>query len=438
MLVAVHEWGHFWMARRFGIKVIRFSIGFGRPFLRWYDKLGTEYVLSMIPLGGYVALYGEKETDIPESQRHQAFVYKPLVARMLVLAAGPFANFLFAIAAYWLMFTIGIASVAPVIGSVTPGSIANLAGLKPRDEIVSIEHKLTESWEGVSVALVGVLGTERTISLDTKSAGNPSVTSHILDLSSLVGQTKEGDLLKELGITPLDPYPPVVGDAMSGYPAANAGLRAGDLIVAIDGHPVSSRAEVTDKVQPSVGETLTFDVIRDNESKPQIFKIQPVAKRLEDGKTIGFIGIEYDTKVAIAPEMIRQQKYGPWLSLKQAAKRTFDYTVLTLSMLKKMVVGSVSVKHLSGPIAIAQYAGYSVSIGFEYFLGFLAVISISLGVLNLLPIPLLDGGHLLYCFYELITGKRVSEQAQSIGMVLGGILLLSVMVIAFYNDIARF
>lgn len=435
ILVTVHEYGHFWVARRCGIKVLRFSIGFGRPFLRWYDKLGTEYVISMIPLGGYVALYGERGTDIPESQRHLAFAYKPLTARMMVLAAGPLANLLFAVFAYWLMFIVGITSLAPVIGGVTQGSVAELAGLKPRDEIISFEHKPTHSWEAVSIALVSALGSEKTISLDTKRLGEATVANHTLDLSSLEHQTQQHDLLKELGIIPLDPYPPVIGKVISGYPAENSGLQAGDRIVAVNDHPVFSRGEVTEIVQPSIDNTLVLSVNRHNNLLK--LNVQPVAKRLDDGQVIGFIGIEYDQQVAIAPDLMRQQHYGPWVALKQATKRTYHYTLLTMQMLKKMVVGSISVNNLSGPIAIAQYAGQSVSFGIEYFLSFLAVISISLGVLNLLPIPLLDGGHLMYCIYELITGKRVSEHAQSVGMVIGGIILLSVMLLSFYNDIAR-
>lgn len=468
ILVAVHEWGHFFVARRFGIKVLRFSIGFGRPFFRWYDKLGTEYVLSVLPLGGYVALFGERDRDIPESQKHLAFCHKPVGVRILVLAAGPVINLVFAILLYWFVFMLGITSVAPIIGNITPGSIADLAHLKSHQEIVSVENRPTHSWEAVGMGIISALGSERILSIQTKQfpeqfsdgkAGkdnkdggkdankdertdvskdggkNGKLTNHTLDISSLDMNSKDVDILKEMGITRLDPYPPVIADVVPDYPAAKAGLQSGDTIVAVNGHKVTSRGEVTDRVQPSINEALTLEVERDHST--HIFHLQPVTKQLEDGKMVAFIGIEYNPNVNIPKTLQRVEKFGPWMALKQATNRTVEYTLLTLGILKKMIVGSVSVKHLSGPVAIAQYAGHSVSIGLEYYLGFLAVISISLGVLNLLPIPLLDGGHLMYCFYELLTGRRPSEHAEAIGIWIGGLILMFVFLVALYNDLGR-
>lgn len=450
VLVAIHEFGHFWVARRFGIKVLRFSIGFGRPFFRWYDKLGTEYVLSMLPLGGYVSLYGERDKEIPKEEQQWAFSHKPVFVRMLVLFAGPFANLLFAVFTYWLMFMIGISSVAPIIGNVNKGSIADLASLRPTQEIVSVENKPTHSWEAVSVALISALGSEKSISVQTKemktknhhhenmsdeNTSAPNISSHTLDLSSLDKQSNEEDLLKEIGITPLDPYPPVIASVLENYPAANAGLKPKDLITAVNGHPVLTRGQVTELIKPHPGKIFHLEILR-GQTKMNV-NVQSVGK-IDQDKNIGFIGIEFDRHVALPKEMQRLEKLGPFASLKQAVSRTTEYIILTFSMLKKMIMGVISVKHLSGPIAIAQYAGQSVTIGFEYFLNFLAVISISLGVLNLLPIPLLDGGHLLYCFYELITGRPLPEEVQIIGLWLGGLLLFSVMILALYNDLMRF
>lgn len=435
ILVFVHEWGHFWVARRFGIKVLRFSIGFGRPFLRWHDKLGTEYVLAMLPLGGYVSLFGERDTVIPESQKHMAFSYKPVGVRIMVLLAGPIANLLFAILAYWCMFMMGISSLAPVLGHVPQGSIAERAGLHTKQEIVSIENKPIRNWEEVSVALMSHLGNEHLLTIKTKEP-NGDLTTHTLELSSLPQTATDGDLLKEIGLEPLDPYPPIIKRVLPGSPADNAGLMAQDRIVSINGQAMSSRLDVNDFVQPKPGETLLIEVAR--QQSTMRLHVQPQSKTLPDGKVVGFLGIEYEMKTPMNKDLIRVEKYGPGGALVQAIKRTYDYTLLTLDILKKMVTGSVSAKHLSGPIAIAQFAGQSVSYGLEYFLSFLAVISISLGVLNLLPIPLLDGGHLVYCLFELVTGRPLSQQIQNVGYWLGGILLIAVMILAFYNDLMRF
>lgn len=443
ILVAFHEFGHFWVARRFGIKVIRFSIGFGKPFFRWHDKLGTEYVLSMLPFGGYVNLLGERDREIPKSERHMAFSHKSVGVRMLVLFAGPFANFIFAILAFWLMFMIGIASPSPIIGSVQKGSIAELAGLHPMERIVSVEHKPTNSWEGVALALISALGNERTITVETEETSKHSklgapgaIVTHTLDLSSLEKRGNEENLIKELGIVPLDAYPPVVKAVLDDYPAAKAGFQSGDHIVGINNHEVSTRGEVSEIIKSHSGKLLHLQILRDNRKID--LEITPVAKKSEEGKVEGFIGIEYDSAVSLPKDKQSLQQFGPFAAFKAANLRTAEYILFTLGVLKKMITGVISTKNLSGPISIAQYAGQSLSIGFVYFLSFLAVISISLGVLNLLPIPMLDGGQLLYCFYELIMGKPLPEEAQIYGLWLGGFILFSIMLLAIYNDIMRF
>lgn len=465
ILITVHEFGHFWVARRFGIKVNRFSIGFGKPFFRWYDKLGTEYALSTLPLGGYVALYGEREGAVPESMRPMSFSHKPVLVRIAVLLAGPLFNLIFAIFAYWLMFLIGISYLAPILGHVPEHSPAYAAGLRPNYEIVSIDNQPTLSWEAVSVQLISDLGESKQVLIEARSHStvhsnsNASANSNSNADSSLSSNSNSkansnstlktyhmdlhgldhgagSDFLKELGLNPFDPLPAVIGGFVPGYPAAESDLKKGDQIISIEGQKIRSRSEASDVIQQNLGKTLTLTVLR--EGKSVDVKITPIAKKSEDGKEIGFMGVIYSTNIDVPKEYMRTLRFGPIKALEEALKRTWNYTVLTLEMVKKMFQGTVSVKNLSGPITIAEYAGRSVSIGIEYFLSFLAVISINLGVLNLLPIPILDGGHIMFCVWELITGRRVSEQVQNVGLWIGGIIILFFTLFVFYNDLSRF
>lgn len=435
ILVTVHEFGHFFVARRFGVKVLRFSIGFGHPFFRWYDKSGTEYVLSTLPFGGYVALYGEKEAFVEPSLRHMAFCYKTVWARICILLAGPLFNLGFAVIAYWLMFMIGITSLAPILGTVPNKTPAEIAGLHARQEIISVEHKPVHSWEGVSVALISAVGENKSVNVEVKEFPNGKKTTHTVDISG-VEHGKEAEILKELGLHPLDPLPPIIGKVLPGYPAEHAGIKPGDLILAVDHHPVYSRTEASEVVQVNLNKTIAVTIKRGNEKRD--VQLQPVAKELDDGRVAGFMGVIYRTEMKPPPEYVRIQKYGPVDAFIEGSKRTWNYTILTFQMLKKMIVGTVSIKNISGPISIAQYAGQTVTIGIEYFLSFLAVVSISLGVLNLLPIPILDGGHVMYCLFELISGRRVSDAAQNVGIWIGGMIILAVTLVAIYNDLARF
>jgi regulator of sigma E protease len=445
ILVTVHELGHFLVARAFGIRVERFSIGFGRPLLRWHDKSGTEYMIASIPLGGYVSLFGEKSKPITGSERFEAFSYQSVWVRMAVLLAGPFANFLLAIVAFWLMFIIGISSMAPVLGQVPKGSLADSAGLHSHQEIVSIEGKPTHSWEAVTIALVDALGKEQTVTLQTQeftknsssvvvTDDNKSMATHTLDFTGLEKGGEHGDILKELGLIPFNPYPIILGKISAETPAAKAGLQSGDQVVAVNGSHLSSAKELRDYIQSHVGKTIHLEIRRAD--KVRTINVQPDSKTVDD-KEVGFIGVELVTEQTPPKEYLRTERFNVQHAFTHAVKHTWDYISLTFSLLKKMISGVVSVKHLSGPITIAHVAGKTVTIGFEYFLNFLAIISISLGVINLLPIPLLDGGHLFYCVCELITGRPVSEHVQYIGAWLGGALLLVVMLLAFYNDLVR-
>lgn len=477
ILVTVHEFGHFIVARAFGIRVDRFSIGFGRPLFRWYDKMGTEYVIAAIPLGGYVSLFGEKATEITGSERYEAFCYKSVWVRISVLLAGPLFNIILAVIAFWLMFIIGITSLAPILGHVPKGSIADLAGLHQHQEIVSIENKPTHNWEAVSVAMVSALGKDHTVTLTVKEMNdeeNKTMETHTLDLSSLEKSGEHGDVLKDLGLVPFDPFPAVIGKVLPDTPAFKSGLKPGDRIVAVNRQPVASRMDLSEIIQANIGKVLKFEVMREPQIQAQtqaqsqiqqnnnreskqalksnkinkadkksntenehlIIQIQPMAKQLE-GKEVGFIGVEFVSPQKPPKEYLRTERFGVIDGFVQALKHTWEYVILTFSLLKKMIVGIISVKHLSGPIAIANIAGHTVSIGFEYFLNFLAVISISLGVINLLPIPLLDGGHLMFCVWELVTGRAASPQVQLLGAWLGGAFLLIITFLAIYNDLVH-
>jgi len=434
ILIAVHEFGHFWVARRFGIKVLRFSIGFGRPLFRWYDKLGTEYVLAAIPLGGYVSLFGEQNQVIPPAERHLAFSYKPVWVRMLVLAAGAFFNFFFAIAAYWVLFILGVSLFVPILGNVPKDSIAGLAGLHSGQEIVSIEGHPTPSWEAVSMQLLAQLGEEKVISVTVRDGKDKPLITKNLDIAHWTeGNSESG--LEELGLVAQDPVPPIVGNITPDYPAFKGGLQTGDRILTINAQPVSSRSEVIHLIQSRPNQSMSLEVLRQN--KTVKLTLQPLARTSETGKTLGYIGAEFVPLREMPKDLFRVERFGPIDALSQSLDRTREQISLTLKVLKKMILGTMSVRHVSGPLTIAKYAGETASIGFKEFLNFLGVISVSLGVLNLLPIPILDGGHLLYCVYEIVTGRKLSQFAQMIGFWLGGLILVGFMILAFYNDLTQ-
>lgn len=436
VLITVHEFGHFWVARKLGVKVLRFSVGFGKPLWSRRGKDGTEYVIAAIPLGGYVKMLDEREAPVAPHELSFAFNRKPLGSRFAIVFAGPLFNFLLAILAYWAVFVIGVGGIKPIVGEVAPHSIAQKDGFQPGDVIVAVNGKQTATWEGVMFALLDKALDRQTVEVRVKDVGQREVT-RTLDLSTITGgDLDQGNLLSSIGIRPRRPLiPPVIGHLEVEGAAKRAGLAAGDRIIAADGQPIKDWEEWVKYVQPRAEKVIRLDIER--QGQRLVLELRPVAVAAKEG-TVGRIGAAVKIPEGELSEELRAVlRYSPGEAMMRAVEKTWDMSLLTLRMLAKMVTGVLSVSNLSGPISIAQYAGYSASAGLVSFLGFLAIVSISLGVLNLLPIPILDGGHLMYYLIEWIKGSPVSEEAQALGQRVGIAVLGTLMIFAFYNDLAR-
>jgi regulator of sigma E protease len=435
VLVAVHEYGHFWMARRMGIRVIRYSIGFGRPLWRRLDSKGTEFALSAIPLGGYVKLLDEREGPVADADLSMAYNRKPVWQRILVLLAGPFANFLFAVVAYWVVFVAGVPALKPVLGEVTPDSVAARSGLVAGDEIVAVGRHATAGREAVMLAILDRLMEGGTIDLAVRSEGG---ATHVVPLrieGSTLPLTEPGALLPGLGFEFWYPSVPArVGKILEGSPAERAGLKPDDMIVEVGGAPVADFAALVRVVQPAAGRTLDFTVER--AGGRVVVPVEVEAQR-EGGRLIGRIGVQPAAPAPVPEDMRTRERYDPLAAVGKAVGKTWDMSALTVRLLWNVVTGDVSAKNLSGPINIAEYAGFSARQGILAFLSFLSIVSVSLFVLNLLPIPILDGGQILYQLAELAKGRPLSERAQAVGQQIGIALLLVLMSFAFYNDLSR-
>jgi len=436
ILVAVHEFGHFWVARKLGIKVLRFSIGFGSPI--WCKVAGkdrVEYVIASIPLGGYVKLLDEREGPVPETDRARAFNRQPVSYRVAVLVAGPAFNFLFAILAYWLVFSLGVPGLRPVVGEVEPASYAADAGLRKDDEIIRVGEGTVQTWEHALLAVLDEMLDDGEIPLTVQDSTGAQ-RSLLIDVRGQESRlTEPGQLLTGIGIQQWRPViPAVIGEIVPGEAGDKAGLLAGDELMAVDGEPVEDWTHWAKLVADRPGQLVRLDVVRAGE---QLQLVVALGETESGGKTIGRVGAGPEIPAGLYEHMRAEQRFGPVAALGAGAQKTWDMSLLTLRMLWKMITGEVSIKNISGPINIAEYAGYTASAGLVAFLSFLAIVSISLGILNLLPIPMLDGGQVVYQVAELAKGSPVSERTQIIGQQIGIVLLIVLMSFAFYNDLSR-
>lgn len=436
ILVTVHEFGHFWVARRCGVKVLRFSIGFGRPLLRWRGRRdGTEYVLAMVPLGGYVKMLDEREGPVDSAEQQYAFNRKSLAVRSAIVSAGPVFNFLLAIVAFWCMFMVGVEGLRPFVGAVDAGSIAARAGLHARDEVIAVSGTPVSSWDRALLRVFEDVIADRNVTRFTVRSETGAAHDVTLDISQMSADTPRGKVLDTLGLHPeLPPIPAVLGEVITGEPAALAGLQAGDRIVGMNGQPISDWRDCVRTIRANPGVPVSLLVERDG--RRLSVSVTPLTKQ-DDSKAYGYFGAAVKEIPPPPDRLISVLQYGPLDAAVEAVARTGQVSRLMLQMLYKMVIGEASVRNISGPITIAEYAGYSAVAGLAESLAFLALVSVSLGVLNLLPIPVLDGGHLLYYLLEFVKGSPVSERGQLLGQQIGLVILAMLITLAFYNDITR-
>ncbi|MGG7596870.1 RIP metalloprotease RseP [Pseudomonas sp. WC1] len=434
VLVTFHEFGHFWVARRCGVKVLRFSVGFGTPLLRWHDRQGTEFVVAAIPLGGYVKMLDEREGEVPPALVEQSFNRKSVRQRIAIVAAGPVANFLLAILFFWVLAMLGSQQVRPVIGAVEAGSLAASAGLGVGQEIVSIDGKPTNGWSAVNLQLVRRLGESGTLRVGVLDEGATAERQLDITLNNWLKGADEPDPIQSLGLRPWRPaMVPVLAEIDPKGPAAAAGLKTGDKLLAIDGMALGDWQQVVDAVRARPERTVNLRIERDGAALEVPVTL---ARKGEGQASAGYLGA--GVKASEWPaKMLREVSYGPLEAVGEGLSRTWNMSVLTLESLKKMLFGELSVKNLSGPITIAKVAGASAQSGVGDFLNFLAYLSISLGVLNLLPIPVLDGGHLLFYLIEWARGRPLSDRVQGWGVQIGISLVVGVMLLALINDLGR-
>ena len=440
VLVAVHEFGHFWVARKLGIRVLRFSIGFGKPLYRRVLGMDpVEFVIAAIPLGGYVKLLDEREGNVAERDLPRAFNRQPVWKRIATLLAGPGFNFIFAIALYWVLFTAGVPAFKPVVGEITPDSIAARAGLRYEDEILQIDGQPTPTLEAATLAIIEDLTDDGTIDMRVRGVDGTE-----RDLSLAVGDrtrelTEPEALLPGLGFETWRPrVKPIIGAVNKGTAGERAGLKVGDEILAIDGVQIQHFQELVNRVKPNPGRTVRLEVRRAG----AVLELPvTIGSDTQGGRKVGLIGIApQDQRIPTdrSEEDVRTlQQYGAVAAASQAAAKTWDTSLFTLRIIGRIITGNVSLQAISGPISIAETTGIAARLGWRPFLNMLALISISLGVLNLLPIPILDGGQVVFQLAELVKGGPVSERAQLLGQQIGIAMLILMMTLAFYNDIAR-
>lgn len=440
VLVTFHEFGHFWVARRCGVKVERFSIGFGKPLATWRDKQNTEFVVAILPLGGYVKMLDERDVDISAQDLPHAFNQKTVWQRMAIISAGPIANFLLAILFYWLIFLAGERALAPIIGDVKVNSLASNAGLESGMEIVAIDNVATASLGSVSRQLFNFIGTSGEIPITVVYPDSELLYEINVPIEAWLEDAENPMPLRELGIRPpFELESLTLAAVFEDGPAFAAGLREKDQLLAVDGRPITHVDGFIDSIADSAGISLNIELQRPQENGAwQPMTLQVIPDRVEQGgRTVGQLGVQLASAGRYPEGLVRTQEYTVLGALFRGLGETYDNSAFVLSSLAKLLVGELSPKNLSGPITIAKVAGDSARAGLDNFIRFVAILSIMLGVMNLLPIPVLDGGHLMYALVEVVKGSPVSEQIQMLGYKLGFVMLVGLMVFATINDLMR-
>jgi regulator of sigma E protease len=434
ILVSIHEFGHFYVARRCGVKVLRFSIGFGKVLWSWRDKQGTEYALAALPLGGYVKMLDEREAPVAEEERSKAFNNKTVWQRIAIVAAGPLANFLLAILLFWILLLQGQRDLIPQIGSVEPGSIAEQAGLEAGQEIIAIDNIPTPTWQALNKALLNRLGESGAIRFKVAYPDSHFTYESEGRLNNWLRDSGDPDPVAGLGITLYLPkIPPIVDEVVAGGAAETAGFVSGDTLISADGVAIDDWQSWVDYVRQHPGKSIAVVVERD--AKELTLNLVPESIK-ESGVLVGRVGL--GAKAGSIPDsMIRTYEYSVPGAFVAGVNKTWETSGFVLLSVKKLILGEISTKNLSGPITIAKVAGSSAESGLRSFIGFVALLSVFLAVFNLLPIPVLDGGHLFYYFIEVIKGKPVSDRVQMLGYQVGLFLVISLSVLALYNDIMR-
>lgn len=436
LLITFHEFGHYWVARKLGVKVLRFSVGFGKSL--WVKRHGpdqTEYALAALPLGGYVKMLDEREGPVATHELHRAFNRQSVGRRAAIVVAGPLFNFVLAVVLLWFTYMLGVSGLRAVVGDVQPSSPAAAAGFQAGDQIIGVAGAEARTWNAVILALLdsGLAGGSVPVTV-LDASHNPAERQ--IDLAGLAASLNQGNLLDVVGLRPAArQIPPVIGQVETGSPAARSGLQTGDRVVSVDGQAIDDWGEWVEYVRARPNVPMQLQIERGGESIT--LEITPAPRKDRSG-THGRIGAGVQEPENSADDNLTVVlQYGPLAAIGQALTKTWDVTILTLRLLAKMVVGEVSLDNLSGPLSIAQYAGGTASVGLVPFLTFLAIVSVSLGVLNLLPIPVLDGGHLLFYAVEAVKGSPVSPAAEMLGQRIGLVIILLMMVFAFYNDLVR-
>jgi len=441
ILVTVHEFGHFWVARRCGVRVEKFSIGFGKTLFSWRDKHNTEFVIAALPLGGYVKMLDEREGEILEKDRPYSFTQKTVWQRMAIISAGPIANFLLAIAVFWVLFLGGERGLAPTIGEISENSLASSSGLEIGMEILAVNQQITPTWGAVNRQLFNFIGTTGDIPLTVRYPNASADFQIYIPVDTWLRDDDNPSPIRELGIKPPFEFEALslaaVTESGAGY---KGGLRIGDILLAVNGQAITGVDWFVAQVSTSIDQPLLLDVERAQKEGDDnlILSLEVTPQKvIRNGESVGQLGVQLSLKGQYPEKYIRHVDHSIVSALGRGIEETYSTAGFILSSLGKLVVGDISPKNLSGPITIAKMAGDTAKAGVDNFIRFIAILSIMLGVMNLLPIPVLDGGHLLYCLIEWVKGSPVSDQVQIIGYKIGFFLLIGLMIFATFNDLSR-